>query len=540
MCMNEWIVRGLSLDSRRVNPGDLFIAIPGVVTDGRQHIAEAIQRGAVAVLAEALYDFDEANDQLKSRTSIPVIVFPDLKSSVSAIAGRFFSEPSSDLKVIGITGTNGKTTCAHMIAHLISTSPNHACAVMGTLGNGFLESRVASNCTTPDPILVQQQLATFREAHATSVAMEVTSHALIQWRVAGVHFHTAIFTNLTHDHLDYHGTMEHYFEAKKRLFLDLNPIHAIVNLDDPYGRQLVRAILDNTTFQKRGRRPNIIGYTLYPTLLEIPLEAGESIAEFDNLIKCIITQTLEFSEKGFKAQIHSPWGAGEIDCPLFGRFNVRNSLAALAAACLQVIPFDVVSQSFKTLKTISGRMSVFGGQDEPMVVVDYAHTPDALEQVLLDLRERAVARAGHLWCVFGCGGDRDAGKRSIMGQIAAVLSDYVVLTDDNPRTEHPEKILEAIKKGIQSPLVSFCEAASHREKSTTPLVMVERNRRLAIQNTILAAHPFDVIVIAGRGHEDYQIIGIEKIPLNDENEALRGLTLRRETAKGHGKKSYSA
>lgn len=513
--MNELYISGLSLDSRQVKAGDLFVAMSGMQHDGRQFISAAIEKGAVAVLTEppssqiayaAVKSSNAHSPSVYLNYSVPIIEFPNLKESISHIAGRFFSEPSKHMKLIGITGTNGKTSCSHFIAQVLS-KVKQQCGIMGTLGVGFIDSIMTSECTTPDPIVTQQQLAKLRDTGARVVAMEVTSHALCQGRVAGLQFHSAIFTNLTRDHLDYHGDMSSYFLAKKRLFLELNPNYLIINLDDYYGRQLVRDIIKiNALLTKK-----IIGFTSYAALDCIPLLSDETLEELALISPMLITtEGLLLNPKGMQATIHTPWGSGKLTCPILGRFNFSNSLAALAAVCVQDIPFKQVVAAISTLKTVPGRMMHVGGkQKEPLVVVDYSHTPDALMQVLIALREHCH---GKLWCVFGCGGDRDRGKRAQMAEIAEKYSDRVVVTHDNPRTENPQTILDDILQGIHH-LNAIC---------------VQPDRRLAIQFAVEKADDKDIILIAGKGHEAYQIIGTDKIPFNDHTEVLAALKRRQE------------
>jgi UDP-N-acetylmuramoyl-L-alanyl-D-glutamate--2,6-diaminopimelate ligase len=495
--MNEVRIGGLSLDSRHVKAGDLFVAMSGTQQDGRQYINAAIEKGAVAVLTEPQTSI---NNEL-SNSLVPIIEFPNLKACISHIAGRFFSEPSRHMNVIGITGTNGKTSCSHFIAQLLS-DVHQSCGIIGTLGTGLIDSLKVSDCTTPNPILTQQQLAELRAAGASTVAMEVTSHALSQGRVEGIQFHTAIFTNLTRDHLDYHGEMSTYFAAKRRLFLDLNSKYLIINLDDYYGRQLIR-----DAFAAGHKR--IVGFTTYLSLYTIPLAPDETLEGLQEIIPSLMTtEALLLNTTGMQATVHTPWGSGKLQCPILGRFNFSNSLAALAAVCVQDVPFEQAREAIKTLKTVPGRMMHLGGtQPEPLVVIDYSHTPDALMQVLIALRAHCH---GKLWCVFGCGGDRDRGKRPQMAEIAEKYSDIIVVTQDNPRTENPQTILDDILQGIQN----------------LKTLYIEPNRKLAIQLAIEKASFKDIILIAGKGHEEYQIIGTEKIPLSDQAEALKALMRR--------------
>lgn len=483
--MTDLIVKELTMDSRRVKPGDLFIAVRGSSVDGRAYITNAIEKGAVAILAEFEKDF-----QLKKnfQKPVPIVEVPGLRKLTGHIAARFYSEPSKSTPVIGITGTNGKTSTSHFIAQLLNFC-EIPCAVMGTLGIGFLGSLNDLSCTTPDPIIVQRALADLSRKGAKAVAMEVTSHALEQSRVEGVHFHTAIFTNLTRDHLDYHGTLENYWLAKKKLFTEFQPAHSVINLDDEHGKALIaNELLRN--------KQAIIGYTTFS-------EIEDSLLPI--LKNAITTHNLILNDTGIKAFIRTPWGEGELCCPLFGRFNLSNLLAAIAAVCLQGVPLATILKKLPLIKPVPGRMTCLGGKSQmPLVIIDYAHTPDALMQVLTALRQHCH---GKLWCVFGCGGDRDRGKRALMASVAENFSDHFIITQDNSRTEDPKQICNDMIEGLK-----------FREKA-----MIEMDRKKAIDFAIQAANAGDVVVVAGKGHEDYQIIGTEKKPFSDQAEAQQSL-----------------
>lgn len=524
--LSELWLQGLSLDSRRVKPGDCFIALSGLVDDGKRYIPEAIAKGAVAILLESGTDLANRSQA----DQVPIIPYSNLRNSISAIAGRFYADPSKQLNLIAITGTNGKTSVSHFIAQILGFF-HHPCAVMGTLGNGFLDklnpghqSCPSINMTTLDPISVQEVLASLKKQGAEIVAMEVTSHALTQGRVEGLQIKTAIFTNLTRDHLDYHQNMQNYFAAKKRLFTELKPKNIIINIEDEYGRLLLEEILDNA-----GRDQNILFSKIiaYGTSINSHSSISpEMIRKWQNSgVEFVLAKDLSFSEAGIKASLETPWGTGDFLCPLLGQFNLSNILAALTAVFLEktdfehrataiknddfstIVPFQMVLTSLNNLKTVPGRMVSFrDNPKKPTVVIDYAHTPDALSQVLQALRLHC---RGKLWCVFGCGGDRDRGKRPQMAAVAEGLSDKVIVTQDNPRTENPDIILSEIMQGFK-----FANN-----------IMIESSRKEAIRFAIRSAVAEDIVLIAGKGHEDYQIIGVEKIPFSDQIEVIQALSL---------------
>ncbi len=494
--MNDRVIQDITMDSRQVKPGDLFIAVPGLTVDGRTYIEQALKNGAAAILCEAnAYDFPS------SKASNPAVIpIPHLKSIIGHIAGRFFDDPSQHLPVIGITGTSGKTSTAHFIAQFFA-SCHKRCAMMGTLGVGFLGELQETGCTTLDAIATQRALATLKDAHADVVAMEVTSHALAQNRVAGVQFQTAIFTNLSRDHLDYHQSMAHYWQEKQKLFLEFAPKFSIINMDDEYGQ----ALLNEKQLYADGTR--VIAYTAYSDRAEIPTSVPES-AFLKEGMELITTHNLILDAAGIRATIRTPWGAGQLTCPLFGRFNLSNVLAAVATLCLQGIPLADILAATPVLTTVPGRMMRFGGMGtKPLVIVDYAHKPNALAQVLEVLRKHCK---GKIWCVFGCGGDRDKGKRPLMAAHVENLSDHFIITQDNPRTEDPNAIVQDILSGLHSP-----------EKA-----VIESDRKKAIACAIQAANSEDVVLIAGKGHEDYQIIGTQKFELSDIQEVQLALEKR--------------
>jgi len=449
-------VRGLSADSREVAPGDLFLALPGLRHDGRGYIRDAVARGAAAVV------YEETAGPALPDAAVPAIPVSDLRRRAGVIADRYFGAPSQGLIVVGVTGTNGKTTCTQLLAQALER-----CAVIGTLGAGFPGALDRTLHTTPDAIRVHRLLDRFRAAGARHTAIEVSSHALTQGRVTGVRFKAAVFTNLTRDHLDYHGDMESYGEAKARLF-DMPGLEtAIINHDDAFGRELIRRL--------HGRR-RVVTYGLRADAAVRALEVRPSPA-------------------GLFLRVGTPAGEVEFESPLFGRFNAYNLLAVLAVLLVLGMDLNAAVARLAQARPAAGRVERFGGRaGQPLVVVDYAHTPDALEKVLAALREHA---RGKIVCVFGCGGERDAGKRPEMGRIAERLADTVVVTDDNPRREAPEKIISDILAGMRRP----------------PRVI--RDRRAAIAAAIDDATADDIVLVAGKGHEDYQQVGDTRLPYSD-------------------------
>lgn len=463
------LIKGLALDSRQVQTGDLFFACSGAQADGRHFIADAVKKGAAAVLAEK----DKAEKPSQHEEGVPVIYIQNLSQFISEIAARFYDYPGKQLKIIGITGTNGKTSCSHFIASILSHL-GQPCGVMGTLGNGLYNDIKPSLLTTPDAITVQKTLAEFLNAGAKYVAMEVSSHSLDQGRVNAIPFEVGIFTNLTRDHLDYHATMEAYGAAKEKLFHYPMLKHAVINIDDDFGKKLI-----GTTTK------NIIAFS------------RSSEKRYD--IPLVYAKKIQLDIFGMSVEVVSPWGEGEFKTSLVGPFNVSNLLAVLSTLCLLDIPFHDALKALSTLKPVPGRMQSFGGDEKPLVVVDYSHTPDALEKALLALRSHCQ---GKLYCVFGCGGDRDKGKRPIMAKIAEKIADVVIVTDDNPRTEDPAQIVADIMGGF-----------SHPQK-----VLVQHDRSEAIRDIIHYAKAGDCVLIAGKGAETYQQVGEQKIPFSDIEE----------------------
>lgn len=464
-------ISGLTDDSRILKKGDLFVAYPGERQDGRKFIAEAIAKEVSAIICEA-----EKLDLDINQSPVPIIPVAKLRSKVGAIAAKFYAYPSKKMDIVGITGTSGKTSVSNFIAHALQKN-GIKCGLIGTLGSGFPNNLVSSVNTTPGAIFLQQKLTEFLRQQARAVAMEVSSHSLEQGRVNGMDFSVGVFTNLSHEHLDYHGDMVSYGEVKKRLFTDYNLSNAVINADDAFGQQLLVAVT---------KKVPTIAYSI-------------TEAKTDGYVT-VRASELKMRDNGFAAKVVTPWGSGILTSKLLGRFNVSNLLAALSVLITMGIPLEQALESLSAVSVVAGRMEAFGGGDQPLVVVDFAHKPDALEKVLLELRAHCH---GKLWCVFGCGGDRDRSKRPLMGQLAERYSDFVIITDDNPRTENPQQIVNDIVNGLLCPWGAE----------------IEHDRATAIAYAINNAKSGDIVLIAGKGHETYQLCGNEKIPFSDVEQA---------------------
>ncbi|HTT09141.1 MAG TPA: UDP-N-acetylmuramoyl-L-alanyl-D-glutamate--2,6-diaminopimelate ligase [Gammaproteobacteria bacterium] len=456
---------GLTLDSREVRAGDAFVALRGRHHQGRDYINDAISRGAVAVLVEE-------DGSISLQGPVPVIPVPDLRWRLGEIAARFHGHPSRALKVVGVTGTNGKTTVTHLIAQALNRH-HETCALMGTLGQGLPDRLAALANTTPDAITVQKNLARWRDQGLNSVAMEVSSHGLDQGRVQGVRFAAAVLTNLTRDHLEYHGDMQGYAQAKQRLFTMPELGAAVLNGDDPYSATLLKVI-----------NPGV--RRLAYALGGVPPRGAETITTSEIDLRDGIAMNVNW--QGQRQRLRSP---------LLGRFNAANVLAAATALIALDVPLAQVAEDLAQAPGAEGRMQrLGGGAGQPLVLIDYAHTPDALQNVLQTSRE--LTRDA-LWCVFGCGGDRDPGKRPLMGRIASTLADHVIVTSDNPRGEPPQAIMDQIVAGMGN---------------RTP-TLVEADRRRAIHYAIANAAPGAVVVVAGKGHETHQEIAGRRWPFSD-------------------------
>lgn len=501
-------ITNLVTDSRAVQHGDTFVACPGEKTDGRQFIAQAIAQGANAVIWEAQHF--AWNDDWQ----IPNLAVNDLRHRAGWLADAVYGAPSEKLWMVGITGTNGKTSTCHWIAQAMGDAGKTS-ALIGTLGNGFAGALQPSANTTPDAIRVHGLLADYLHDGAQAVAMEVSSHALAQGRVNGVRFDVALLTNLSRDHLDYHGDMESYAASKRKLF-DWDQLkYAVLNLDDAFGAELAEQLCDSAlpsgereagkagilsnNSQKQYSIPEVIGYGLTDAALRLAENLG---------LRMVYGNLIEMSGQGLRLEVRSSWGAAQLNSALIGRFNASNLLGALGVLLASGIELDKAVQSLGRVQPVAGRMQRLGDEGQPAVIVDYAHTPDALEKVLLALREVSVSSGGRLICVFGCGGDRDRGKRAMMGIVAERFSDFCIVTSDNPRSEDPPRIIDDIVGGM---------AAKNHEAIVNRTAAIERAIGLAQQN--------DTVLVAGKGHEDYQEVNGVKYPFSDVAVAQQALQI---------------
>jgi UDP-N-acetylmuramoyl-L-alanyl-D-glutamate--2,6-diaminopimelate ligase len=499
-------IRRLANDSRAVRPGDTFVAYPGQSRDGREYIPQALDHGAASVL------WERAGLRWNPQWRAPNLGVRQLRRHAGEIANRVHGRPSARLYVIGVTGTNGKTTCSQWIAQAL-TRAGRRCAVIGTLGYGLRAPLKPLVNTTPDALWLHAQLAEFSRRGAQAVAMEVSSIGLDQDRVAGVEFDVALFTNLSRDHLEYHRTLRRYGAAKARLFAWETLRHAVVNLDDDFGAALARRI----------RRPGlkVIGYGFGTT-------RGAPVAR-------VTGSNLVTSARGVSFDAKTPWGTARVTSPVLGRHNAYNLLGTLAVLLASGVTLQQAVAALSTLKPVPGRLQRLGGGPRPLVVVDYAHTPDALEQALLTLRDllsssgsgvpgsgsdarkqrgrnsKLDTRNPELICVFGCGGDRDRGKRPQMGRVAAALADRVVVTSDNPRGEDPRRIIDDIVGGV---------------RGAGGGMVIEPDRRAAILHAVREARRGDIVLLAGKGHETYQEIRGARRPFSDAAVAQEAVARR--------------
>lgn len=471
--------QGLTSDSRAVKPGDLFLACPGARTHGLEYLAQAIGQGAVAVV----YDPEgyPVADSLPANIPVPAIEVASLSRHLGVIADRFYAGPSRDMQVIGVTGTDGKTSVSHFIAQALSTGCKPA-GLLGTLGYGVYGKLKTPTHTTPDALRLQEELAALRDQGVKQLAMEVSSHALDQYRCAGVRFHTAVLTQLSRDHLDYHGSLVAYADAKRRLFQAPGLQYAVLNADDTFGRELAAELAGKV---------DIVSW-----------QTGAATKPLAD--EWLALRALRALPQGMELGVDSSFGTATFETCLLGDFNAHNLLAALAALLASGLALDDAVHRLSKVTTVPGRMEMFSASGKARAVVDFAHTPAALEAALKALRPHC---AGDLVCVFGAGGDRDAGKRPQMGAVAERYADRVIVTSDNPRHEEPKDIMAQILAGMAQP--------QHAEQI--------EDRGTAIRTALSAAGADDIVLIAGKGHEETQQLGDLKIAFSDRDYVARCL-----------------
>jgi len=476
------VVTSVTSDSREVSPGGLFVALRGFKADGLQFARDAIARGAIAIVAETLAPAD---------LPVPWLQVSNARLALAALAAEYFGNPSNRLALVGITGTNGKTTSSYLLASIFEAA-GIKCGRIGTVGYQVGGHEVEATRTTPEAPDVQRMLSEMVATGCGACVMEVSSHALALRRVDHLHFSAAIFTNLTRDHLDFHRDMEDYFVAKRRLFELLPPgAVGVANLDDPRGAAFAAATARPVTYA-----------------IDAPADVKPG--------------PLSFSLDGLSFEVRTPRGTLSLRSPLVGRPNAYNILAATAAAMALDLPFNAIEKGIASLALVPGRFQVVSFPDDDVrVVVDYAHTDDALKNLLETARPLAT---GRVITVFGCGGDRDRTKRPLMGAVAARLSDLVVITSDNPRSEDPQQIIEEIKRGIVVP--ADRAAKGQPGPKATPFLAIP-DRATAIERAVHDAHAGDLVLIAGKGHEKYQVIGDRVFPFDDVDVARSALTRRR-------------
>ncbi|MDH5611651.1 MAG: UDP-N-acetylmuramoyl-L-alanyl-D-glutamate--2,6-diaminopimelate ligase [Gammaproteobacteria bacterium] len=478
-------VNGLCIDSRKAKKDNLFFAYQGEISHGLMFAEAAVKNGAITII----WDECEGCGAIVRKVSKQVccLYCEDLKMKMGQIADRFYQHPSSQLKVTGVTGTNGKTSIAHFIAQCMDEADKR-CGVLGTLGNGFLGELNKTGLTTADALSVHRDLEMLRANHAETVVMEVSSHGLHQGRVNGVVFDAAIFTNLSHDHLDYHKTLSAYAEVKRKLFFMPGLKTAVINLDDEYGRILAKECKGHLT---------VWGYSL-----ECDFENWQGCAH--HFVRAV---SIKAVARGFEVTVKTPEGNGDLFIPLLGNFNVSNTLAVLSILLINNRSLEEALKKLAEISPVPGRMEVVVVNDAPTVVVDFAHTPDALEEACRAVRAHFD---GQLWCVFGCGGDRDRSKRPLMAKVAQDFADKVIVTSDNPRSENPQNIVDEIVEGFD-------------DKSKVKVIL---DRREAIACAIEHAQKNDVVLLAGKGHESIQIVGKEVFEFDDRLVARECLEMR--------------
>ena len=480
----------VSADSRQIKAGDIFFAYPvghgNALRDGRQFIDAALANGAAAVV----FDSAEMSSQIEDHPQCFAV--ENLAAKAGELCAQWYGHPSKELNIIGVTGTNGKTSITQWLAQALDAS-NHRTAVLGTLGTGFPGALVQTGYTTPDAPKLQTQLAELRSAGAKQVVMEVSSHALHQDRIAGTDIHCAVFTNLTQDHLDYHGSMVDYAEAKAKLFQHAGLEHAVINLDDAFGRELAMNLLAREDLK-------VWAYALSGS-------AFQGFEKFGDRLQRIYANNTVLSSAGYKSSfVLDGVLSSELHIPLLGEFNLSNALAVWTVLLSQGMSGDLAAQKVSQLNPVVGRMELIRlgrhhKSDGLLAVVDYAHTPDALEKTLQALHPIAEQRGGKIWCVFGCGGDRDAGKRPLMGAVAERNADNILITSDNPRSEDPQVIMQMIRSGMNTDLAN---------------VQMIADRAAAIMAAIRHADSRDIVLVAGKGHETTQEINGKKFDFSDQ------------------------
>lgn len=479
-------VNAIVQDNRKARNGDLFIAHQGYNTHGLLYAQDAVAKGVSVVLWDG--ELERGSEILDSISNkVLCIHCKDLKDKVGLIASRYYEQPSLSLNVIGVTGTDGKTSIAHFLAQCLDAYDVH-CGVLGTLGNGFINDLHPTGLTTVDALLVQKTLADIQQAGARHVVMEVSSHGLDQGRVNGVAFTTAVLSNMALDHLDYHGTADHYAAAKRRLFYTPGLGSAVINLDDAFGRELAKEVREHVC---------VWGYSL-----EKDVTAYRDCADY-----FVNAQEIKPFERGCHLSVSTPRGEGRFDIPLLGRFNVSNALAVLSTLLLSQISFEKAVNSLSAIHSVDGRVEIIAEDDKPVVVVDYAHTEQGLSAVCRSMRDHFK---GRVWCVFGCGGDRDNSKRPMMAKVAEAFADKIIVTTDNPRHEDPQSIIDEVLTGF----------------SSLDKVEAILDRRQAIDIAISNAQPGDVVLLAGKGHETSQIVGDVHIAFDDRRVAREFLAAR--------------
>ena len=472
-------VNNIVLDHRKAVPGDLFIAYQGLSSHGLLHAQGAVDKGVSVILWDG--ECENRDEILNSVSSSALCIHCDnLKHVSGVIASRYHNRPSKDLNVIGVTGTDGKTSIAHFIAQSLDSHNVH-CGVMGTLGNGFIHDLHPTGLTTADALKVQESLAEIKFAGAEHVVMEVSSHGLDQGRINGVEVNTAILSNFSQDHLDYHATLEEYAQAKKKLFSMPGLKTAIINIDEQFGRELAKECKS---------RLCVWGYSM-----QSDIQHSCDCADY-----IVVTENIEATKTGYRLTVKTPKGSGSFDINLLGYFNVSNILASLAALLVSEVSFDDAIRKLATVHPVSGRMEIIAVPDKPIVIVDYAHTPQGLVAACRAVREHF---SGDMWCVFGCGGDRDKLKRPMMAKVAEEYANHIIVTSDNPRFEKAERIIDEIMAGF----------------SQLENVEVIADRRAAINKAIQSAKPGDVVLLAGKGHEASQIVDDVHIAFDDRRVA---------------------